>query len=84
VIGLPGGTTVKILHETPSHAQKGTVSENESNEEDNGLDDDDDAESGEEQGVDTELIVGDHGAKVKVERERELINQLNSSCDEEE
>jgi hypothetical protein len=75
-IKLPGGWTVKILRETLSRAQKGAVSENESNEEANGLDDD--AESEDEQGVDPKLIGGDLGA------ERELINQTNSSSDEEE
>jgi hypothetical protein len=74
VIGLPGGMTVKILHETLSRAQKGVVSENESNE-DSGLDVD--AKSEDEQGVEPELI----GAEVKIERE--LINQSNSSSEEE-
>jgi hypothetical protein len=76
VIGLPGGLTVNILHETLSRAHKG-VSENE---EDNGLDDD--AKAGDEQGVEPELIVGDHGAEVKIKRE--LVNHLDSSSDEEE
>jgi hypothetical protein len=80
VIKLPGGMTVKILHERLSRAQKGAVSENESNEEDNGLDDD--AKSEDEQGVEPELIVSDHGAEVKIKRE--LINHLHSSSDEEE
>jgi hypothetical protein len=78
--GLSEGTTVRILHKTLAREQKGAVSKNESNEEDNGLDDD--AKSEDEQGVEHELIVGDHGAEVKIKRE--LINQSNSSSDEEE
>jgi hypothetical protein len=80
VIGLPGGTTVKILHETLSRAHTGAVSKNESNEEDNGLGGD--AKSDDEQGVEPELIEGDHGAEVKIKHE--IINQSNISSDGEE
>jgi hypothetical protein len=76
VIGLPGGATVKILHETLSGAQDGAVPKNESNREDNGLDDDS------EQGVDPKFTGCDHGAQVKMKRL--LINQTNSFSDEEE